>query len=113
MPCPIMPAPSMPTFSVFCGGISLGLEAPPLILFIWKKNVLIIFLAWGVSASSAKPRLSMRIAVSKSTVRAWTATSKIFSGAGNKPRVFLRIIGAPMVTICATCGLRILPPGIL
>ena len=84
-----------------------------MILFIWKKKVLIMFLAWGVSASSARPRLSIRIAVSKSTVSACTATSKIFSGAGSSPRVFLRIMGAPMVTICATCGFRILPPGIL
>ena len=114
MPAPIMPAPSTPILLIGVLPMPSGRDPPPLMCCRSKKNAWIMFLATWPVTSWVKYRLSMRLAVSKSTWAPSTAASRMARGAG---------IGAPLSCFFssagndgrtpASAGLVGVPPGIL
>ena len=67
MPAPIMPAPSMPSFCVFIGGMPSGRRAPFSAACFDTNSERIMLPACGSATSFAKYLLSMRSAVSIGT----------------------------------------------
>ena len=110
MPDPIMPAPSTAADPAFQCSPS-GRTLPDLIACIPKKKVEIAALASFDAISPMNRRVSILSAASKFMRMEFTATSRIFSGAGSRPRVFWYSIAELTWIICRTFGCSASPPG--
>ena len=72
-----------------------------------------MFFATGLIIRLAKYRLSMRIAVSKSTCAPSTIAASVACGAGYRPRVLVLSMAGATTKPPAIFGLLGVPPGIL
>ena len=110
MPDPIIPAPSTAAEPA-CQRAPSGRSLPDLIAWVPKKKVEIAALASLLAIRPMKRRVSTRSAASKLIRIEFTATSRIFSGAGSSPRVFLNSIAEETWITCRTRGCSASPPG--